>query len=266
MRRTIRYKRLRRPGIRGRRPIKTEIQKTTLKIMEQEKRQVVEITAEELEELQALRAMKERKVAQQKAKADREAYKALGEDLVSKHIPKLMELSQQMAKVKTEVYKDFDALIQTKGDLFGVKQGQRSHSWRNADSTMRTTLGYHARDAWNETVEDGIAMVKQYISSLASTDETKVLVEIILDLLAKDSQGNLQAEKVLQLDKYATESGDEGFIGGVQIIKEAYIPERTKQFIRAEVKNAQNKWVIIPLGVTEVDTKKEEKLNEQEDK
>lgn len=221
--------------------------------MEQGTDKVVQITAEEMAELQQLRAERDRKLALEKAAEDRAAYKSLGEDLVAYHFPRLKRLSKLMARIKAEVYKDFDALIKTKSDLFNVPTGQRSHAFRNQSKDWRITLGYHSKDSWDETVEDGIAMVKQYISSLASTEETKVLVEIILDLLSKDSQGNLQADKVLQLDKYATQSGDEMFMTGVRIIKEAYIPERSKQYIRIWEKNEQNKWVIIPLGVTEVD-------------
>lgn len=212
----------------------------------------VELTPEEQQALQEMRRERAAKEAAAKAKADRDAYKALGEELVSKHVPLLMELSRKMSEVKAAVYRDFETLIESKSELYGVKQGQRTHAWRNADSTMRLTLGYHSRDSWDETVEDGIAMVKQYISSLASNDETAALVNIILDLLAKDSQGNLQAEKVLQLDKYASESQSPSFLEGVQIIKDAYRPEKTKQFIRAEIKNKQNAWETIPLGVTEV--------------
>ena len=38
---------------------------------------------------------------------------------------------------------------------------------------------------------------------------------------------------------------------GVTIIKEAYRPERTKNFIRAQKKNEQGKWIDVPLGMTE---------------
>lgn len=212
----------------------------------------VEMTVEERAELEALRAERAAKLAAAKAAEDREAYKALGEELVAKYVPELAELSKRMYDLKRRVFEDFAELIRTKEQLYGLKPGQRSHSYRDAQSSRRITLGYHHRDGWDDTVDAGILKVKEYISSRANTEDTKDLVSIILDLLSKDAQGNLQADKVLQLEKYAKESGDRLFREGVEIIKEAYRPEISKQYIRAEIKTSDNAWRIIPLGITEV--------------
>lgn len=72
-----------------------------------------------------------------------------------------------------------------------------------------------------------------------------------LSLLAKDSKGTLKASKIMTLRKYAVESGDENFIRGVDVIMDAYRPERSKEFIRAEYKNEIGQWVNLPLGMTE---------------
>ncbi len=98
---------------------------------------------------------------------------------------------------------------------------------------------------------EGIAKVKMYVSSLAKDSDSETLVNMILDLLSTDKQGNLQADKVLQLAKYADIVNDEEFSDGVRIIQEAYKPEKTKLFIRAEERNDQGKWVNVPLGITE---------------
>lgn len=210
------------------------------------------MTAEELRQYQAYKAEQEQRAWAQKRKDDREAYKVLSQELVERYIPELRALSEQMRTLKGRIYDDFASLIETKGDLYEVKQGQRSHSWCNAPRTMRLTLGYHSRDGWDDTVDSGIAIVKEHISSLASDEASGELVAIILDLLAKDGQGNLQADKILQLESYAIKSGNERFIEGVGIIKDAYRPDRTKQYIKAQVKGAQNEWITIPLGITEV--------------
>ena len=53
------------------------------------------------------------------------------------------------------------------------------------------------------------------------------------------------------IQKIAEESGDEQFLEGVRIIEEAYQPEVSKQFIRAERKDRNGSWTPIPLGMTE---------------
>ena len=152
------------------------------------------------------------------------------------------------------MFGNFDAILKMKAEILGLtKDDQRSHTFTNSDSTLRITLGVNCIDGYRDTVEDGIAMVKAYIESLATDDKSKVLVSAVLRLLSRDGQGNLKASRVLQLRKMAEESGDERFIEGVKIIEESYQPTVTKRYIRAEYKDSKNAWRYIPLDMTAVD-------------
>ena len=219
--------------------------------MKENKKVAVVITAEELEEFQALKEAKAKEDAKQRAREERDAYKGLAESTVDEMMPRIKALNRELLETKMSVYEAFRTLIDTKSNLFGIASSQRSHTFRNAQSSSRITIGFHQRDAWEDTVAEGIAKVKQYVSSLAKDAESETLVNMILDLLSTDKQGNLQAEKVLQLAKYADIVNDDEFSDGVRIIQEAYKPEKTKLFIRAEERSEQGKWVNIPLGITE---------------
>lgn len=221
----------------------------------------VQLSAEELREFEAFRAKKDKEELKARTRQEREHYRKMGESLVDELMPRIVELNAQMASLKQEVYSQFSSLIDMKAELFGTKSGQRSHSFMNEDSTRRIILGYHKRDMWDDTAEAGIEMVKEYISSLAGSDATSSLVAMLLDLLSKDASGNLQADKVLQLDKYAERSDSDLFREGVAIIKEAYRPERSKQYIRAEIKDASGKWCAVPLSITEVTAPPQETLH-----
>ena len=129
---------------------------------------------------------------------------------------------------------------------------QHSHTFTTSKGNMRITLGSNTIDGYRDTVEDGVAMVKEYISSLAQNDETKALVDMVLKLLARDKTGQLKASRVLQLRQMAEKTGNERFIEGVRIIEESYQPTETKQYIRAEVKDEKTgAWKTIPLSVTD---------------
>lgn len=106
-------------------------------------------------------------------------------------------------------------------------------------------------DNYLDTAEDGVAIVKEYISSLAKDDESQALVNMVLKLLAKDAKGTLKAQRIIQLRKIADESGNERFIEGVKIIEDAYKPIPSKTFVQAQVKNSMGAWENIPLGMTE---------------
>ena len=211
----------------------------------------VEMTAEEQKKYEAYKAEESKKNKIIKRKEDRQAYSELVDEMIKTAMPTLCAVSDEIAKAKTMVVDNFKQVIELKGELFGVKKAQRTHTFTNSDSSSRITLGYHCLDNYKDTVSDGVAMVKEYIESLAKDKETQSLVSAVLRLLSKDQAGNLKASRVLQLRRMAEDSGNERFIEGVEIIEESYLPTLSKQFIRAEIKNELNAWVNIPLGMTE---------------
>lgn len=212
------------------------------------------MTAEERQEFEAYRAEKQKKEAAERRKQQRTDYATMVDDEVRTTLPVLRELSEQIKTVKSTIFGNFDAILKMKSEVLGLtKDDQRSHTFTTSDSKLRLTLGVNTIDGYRDTVEDGIAMVKDYIQSLAKDETSKALVNAVLRLLSRDGQGNIKASRVLQLRKMAEETGDDRFIEGVQIIEESYQPTETKKYIRAEYKNEKGAWVNIPLGMTDVE-------------
>ena len=174
------------------------------------------------------------------------------DETIDKTVPALMCLSQGIKETKQSILDDFRHVIEMKADVLKLKKdGQRSDTFTNSQGDKRITIGVYTTDGYRDTVEDGIAIVKEYIEGLASDEKTKALVKMVLRLLVRDAKGTLKASRVVQLRKIAEETGSDRFMEGVQIIEEAYQPAISKQFIRAEVKNENGAWVCVPLGMTE---------------
>ena len=210
----------------------------------------VEMTAEERQEFEAYKAEKEKK----RRKQMRQDYASMVNEEIATTIPQLRDLSEQIKLVKETIFGNFEAILKMKAEITGVaSDDQNSHTFTNSDSTLRVILGVNTIDGYRDTVEDGIAMVKGYIESLAKDDATKALVNAVLRLLSRDGQGNIKASRVLQLRKMAEYSGNEQFLEGVKIIEEAYQPTISKKYIRAQYKNEKGAWCYIPLGMTDVD-------------
>lgn len=221
---------------------------------EQVKTVVVEMTEEEMREYQALKAKREADEAERLRREERGAYRDMAMKLVDEIFPEIKGMNESLRAGKQRVSDSFSALIESKRELFAesLKDGQRSHTFINADSTKRIIVGRYMQDAWDDTVEQGINKVKQYISSLVKDSDSQVLVDMLLDLLSKDKQGNLKADKVLQLMKHAEDCDDPLFREGVQIIQEAYRPVLTKTYIRAEERDGRgSQWRNVPLNITE---------------
>ncbi len=215
--------------------------------------QSVSMTAEELAEFAAYKEAKAKKEAEEKEKSAREEYRRLVDEEIRESIPVLQDISDEIKACKGHVMDNFRTIVEMKSELFRsrVKDDQRSHTFTSSDGKMRITLGVYVTDGYQDTVEDGIDKVKQYIESLAKDEKTKALVNMVMRLLARDAQGTLKASRIVQLRKIAEETGDEEFKTGVKIIEESYQPSISKQFIRAEVRDERGAWTSIPLGMTE---------------
>lgn len=212
------------------------------------------MTAEERKRYEAWKAEDEKKRAAEEHKRQRGEYANMVDDEIRTAIPQLREMSEALKTVKDTIFGNFDAVLKMKSEILGLtRDDQRSHTFTTSDSTLRLTLGVNCIDGYRDTVEDGIAMVKKYIESLAKDDNSRALVNAVLRLLSRDGQGNIKASKVLQLRKMADDSGDERFIEGVKIIEESYQPTVTKRYIRAEYKDEKGAWRYIPLDMTAVD-------------
>lgn len=215
----------------------------------------MDMTEEELEEFKAFKEMKAKKAAELAAQEKREDYKILVDETIEASIKDLLDVSNKLSEVKKKVYDNFTAVIDLKKEVILNRNYDtiRSHTFTNTEGTKRIRLGVLMLDGYADTVEDGIQKVTDYITSLAKDDNSQVLVEAVLKLLAKNQEGVLKASRVIQLRKLAEQTGDEEFIEGVRIIEDAYRPTPSKTFIRADVKDEHGAWKPISLGMTEAD-------------
>lgn len=211
----------------------------------------LKLTPEELAEYEEFKKEKARREAERIRQQNREVYKQLIDDLIEANFPTLREVSDNLAKVKASVVEAFRKAIEMKTELFETKSNQYSHMFTNSKGDKRIIIGVYTTDNYRDTVNEGIAIVKEAITGLAKDDDTKALVEAILRLLSKDQKGNLKASRVLQLRQLAEKIGNSRLIEGVKIIEESYQPAISKTYIRAEYKNEMGQWVNIPLGMTE---------------
>jgi len=210
------------------------------------------MTDAEWQEYQSLKREQEERDKAQKRKADREAYRRLSEEAVSEVFVEIKRLNEQMQATKKMVMERFLAILKMRDEAFDTDSKQSQYSFVDEGVTQRIIIGRYKKYMHDTTAEAGIKMVKAYLETLGTDSETQKLVRIILDLLSENAQGELEPDKILQLDRYAEEFGSVEFAEGVKIIKESLIFDWTKYFFRAEEKNADGAWKSIPLSMINV--------------
>ena len=211
------------------------------------------MTPEEWAEYEEFRAKKAQEREEAARKAQREDYAILVNSEVATAVSQLAELSETMRMIKATIYSNFEAILKMKNEVMHLSRegGQYTHTFTTSDSRYRITLGSRTVDDYRDTVEDGIAIVTEYLQSLAKDQDSADLVETVMHLLSRNKRGVLQPSRVIQLRQLADKRQDARLLEGVKIIEESYQPYTSKTFVQAQVKEATG-WSTIPLNMTEV--------------
>ncbi|MBN2263043.1 MAG: DUF3164 family protein [Prolixibacteraceae bacterium] len=192
----------------------------------------------------------EQKREEEQKQADRDTYKEIINELVDEAIVKIQKVSKELTEIKTEIFSSFEKALDFKRDLFGVKSKQRSFTFSNKEKNARITLGFRTISRYDDTANEGVAIVREYIDSLSSDGNSRKQARLINSLLKRNKQGDLKPDRVLDLYNEAKLIGDKRLIEGVEIIMQAYSPEGSAYYVEAEVKNGVGAWVAVPLNVT----------------
>ena len=220
---------------------------------------MVEMTPEEKAQFEAFRKEQAQKREAESRAEQRKELQAMANEAVEEMGVVLQHCSEHLTVAKKKAWDTFGTLIEMRKEVNGrdkLDQEQYNFSFMNDAGTMRIRMGYNMLDGWDDTANDGIAKVKDYLESLGKDDESKRLIKVVLRLLAKDTKGNLKASRVIQLGQMADESGSEEFKEGMRIIRDAYRPVRSKTYIRCDIKrkNAQGEmeWQDLGLSIQDV--------------
>lgn len=207
---------------------------------------ITKMTSEEKKAmLQALQAEEDGE------KKKRNEYKELVKETVTRNFQEVKKISKALSCFKKTVFEDFITILNMKAELYGIRENQQSHTF-STDEGLTIIIGHRIVDTFDDTVHTGIAKVREYIQEVASGEKKEV--EMMLDLLLKkDKNGNMKANRVLELKKIAEKVNDYDFLDGVKIIEAAYKPAKSSTFIEAYYKDEHGKKVAIPLSISSVD-------------
>ena len=214
-----------------------------------------DLSEEEVALLENARAEKAKREAEERHAQEVKIYKQLVNEAVNDTVPEAQDVSRILEQRKAGIFERFHSIIAMRDELFSgsskAKDGRFTDTFTNEDGTARVTLGYNTNDAYDDTYTAGVDKVKEYIQSLASDDKSRQLAEMVNTLLMERSKaGQLKAQNVLRLESMANEIGDPTFIEGMKIIRDAYRPDRTKQFVKVEVKDESGKFQTVSLNMT----------------
>lgn len=193
---------------------------------------------------QLLRELEAEKTAEKDKKTQ---YKAIVDSTVGGILEKLMQAANLLADAKTLAYNELKALLETKQEVYEVKNNQKTHTFTTQDGGYRIIIGVKMLTRWDGTESAGVEKVKQYISSLAKDENSAQLTELVMNLLNPDKAGNLNPNRVMQLVKLKEKINNPLFADGVDIIMAAYAPVESTPFIEAYERDANGQYKNVEL-------------------
>lgn len=200
-----------------------------------------------LETLQA-----EKKAERERIEQERETYRSMKDEMVLETFDELRDLSDTMIKLKEDVFSRFETIIELKDDLYKTKSDRQSDTFTTEDGAISIKLGNRVYEGWDDTAEVGIQKVKEYLKTLAKDEDSANLVDAVMRLISKDKKGNLKASKVIELQQLAIKTKNESFIEAIQIIRDAYRPVPSCQFIEVRYKDEKGNEVSLPLSMSAI--------------
>lgn len=224
----------------------------------EENKTMVEMTEAEKAQYEVYKKEQERKARQESKREQRAELQKLTDEILVEALSDLKSCSRMLKDCKARVTETLSTLVEMRKEVNEEegKKEQDSFTFTDTKGEKRIRIGYNMNDGYLDQVEEGIAKVKTYMSSLAKDDASKELVDLVMSLLARDQKGNLKASRVIRLSQIAEKSDSEEFKEGIRIIREAYRPTRSKLYIRASEKvkkeTGESEWEDIALGLTEV--------------
>lgn len=211
-----------------------------------------QLSAQEREQLKAQLAEEEKKEAANIAR-EQASYQAMKDDFLSRHFEKLQELSRLMLEEKRIIFEESAELDEMQQRLYKVKLDRKSRTLTHSDNSISLKIGNRMNDGYDDSVEIGIEKVREFLRTLATDEKSSRLVNAITRLLAKDQKGTLKASKVLELEKLANEEQNDAFSEGIRIIKAAYRPVATCQFVEVKYRDENDKECTLPLSMSAMD-------------
>lgn len=215
------------------------------------------LSPEEKEQLAREAFKSKEKEFAKRAKEEQEAhYKQLVDETIEKAVESVGELHIKMTIAKKQIFNDFDTVIALKNELYTgqkwLKTDRVTNTFTNQEGNKRVTVGYHTNDNYLDTYTEGVKLVEEYISSLATDENGQKLADMVKVLLSERGKGGqLKAQNVLRLQRMANDSKNETFIEGMRIISDAYSPTKSKHFVKVEIKGEHNEWVTVSTNMTD---------------
>jgi hypothetical protein len=184
---------------------------------------------------------------------ERKKYKELQSEMVVETVGELVSIGKTIKETKQKAFDTLRTLVVQRGEVFDVKDVQKTHSFTNSDGSMKIIMGVREVNSWDGTEAAGVSKIQEFLATKAKDADSATLVNMVTGMLKPDKTGSLDPRRIMELSKAAEEAGNDLFTDGINIIMKAYSMTGTQVFLEAFFKDKNNKWRNISKDFSEID-------------
>ena len=203
--------------------------------MEQEDKKPIDLKSLSLEERKELAAQLKEEERQEKERKQNETkvLQELTEEVIDKNIDDCLKVQGISNDFILKLFQEAETIITARAETYGnKKRDQDSHTLTKRDGSASIKLGWNVKPTFDGTETEGIAKIKEYMTSLTSDEEnSKIMMEFLNEFLKTDMQGNYNPKQVRKLNEKRDTAKSQLFNDGMDIVEKAIIDIRTSQFV-----------------------------------
>lgn len=208
------------------------------------------LTEEQQEELQkqldAKKTERERKRRQELA-----SYNELVDSTVADIFKASSVINKKMSSLKTFAYKQANALIQLKNELFSVEEQSNEITLRNGDNTLMVKLGTNEVDKFQDTYTAGVQKIDNWLDDNAKDGDPSI-VKLLKVFIGDNKRGKLKLQQVVKVGKLAEEIESPELIEASKIIRDSHFTAKSSSYMRVYYKDGHDVWQPLALNFTDI--------------
>jgi hypothetical protein len=135
-------------------------------------------------------------------------------------------------------------------DEFGLipAKSKGGFSILSADGNLKITRTRDTDPKWDETAHKGVELVKQFLVSEGAETAKPGIFNLLMSLLSKNNEGELEFNKVMLFLKHEAEFNDPKWVEGLRLIKEGYSIQFKKFGFQFYKKDKDGKFAAISIN------------------
>lgn len=189
-----------------------------------------------------------RQKAVDEANKKRQNYESIRETTVKGLCSKALELSKSIKSFKNEAFNDMNTLAEILRE-YSERHASGKGNFRIQFGDFRVNYKKQGKPTFDERSHIAEGFIKDFIASKFQEDPDTF--DLINSLLERKN-GEFDINLIQKLYKMESRFDNENWKKGIELMKESYSYEFSKDYITFEEKNSNGEWVNIPLNFSSI--------------